>query len=216
MNTRTRLLIVEDHAILRDGMRTVLADFPEFEIVGEAEDGLDAVRQCETLGPDLVLLDLSLPKQDGIVTLREIKKKCPDAAVLVLTMHQNKQSLEEAMKAGANGYCLKDTPMEELVRAMRAVVEGRQYISREMRCFCEEPSRPDSSGNNKVQTVSLTDREKEVLLLIAKGYTNPQIAADLSISLRTVDAHCTNLRNKLGLHSKQALTAYAFRANLIK
>ncbi|MEJ2690930.1 MAG: response regulator transcription factor, partial [Deltaproteobacteria bacterium] len=146
MTTKTRLLIVEDHAILRDGLRSVLVDYPEFVIVGEAEDGFEAVQQCENCGPDLVLLDLSLPKQDGIVTLRKIKNKWPETAVLVLTMHRSKQSLDEAMEAGADGYCLKDSPMDELVRALRAVIQGRQYISKEMLCFCEERSRTRARG----------------------------------------------------------------------
>lgn len=218
METKTRLLIVEDHAILRDGLRTVLADYPEFEVVGEAEDGLQAVERCESFFPDLVLLDLSLPKQEGIVTLAKIKEKCPDTRVLVLTMHQHKQSLEKSMAAGADGYCLKDTPIDELVEALQMVARGEKFVSREMQRFCEKGLRTNSTATpaSGEGAISLTGREKEVLKLIAQNYTNNQIAAALSISERTVDNHCTNLRNKLGAHSKQALTAYAFRAGLLQ
>ena len=216
MKTPTRLLIVEDHAILRDGLRTILADYQDFDIVGEAEDGFDALRQCEACSPDLVLLDLTLPKLEGVETMRRIKEKWPGTAVLVLTMHGNMQSFEGAMKAGADGYCLKDAPLEELLRAMRTVCEGKKYISSEMRRFCESSWTDDYSrpSAGEAYAISLTKREKEILRLIAEGHTNPKIAALLSISERTVDNHCTNLRCKVGAHSKRDLTAYAFRAGL--
>lgn len=211
------LLIVEDHAILRDGLRTILADYPEFEIVGEAEDGLEALEQCESCNPELVLLDLTLPRLDGIDTLRRMKKIWPQTTVLVLTMHRSKRALQESLAAGANGYCLKDAPIEELVRAMRSVVQGKQYISSEMECFCEKPKKASAVRLNDdgEYGAALTRREKEILRLVAKGHTNKQIADILAISERTVDNHCTNLRSKVGVNSKQALTAYAFRAGLM-
>lgn len=214
----TRLLIVEDHAILRDGLRTILADYPEFEILGEAEDGLEALRQCESCNPDLVLLDLTLPRLDGIDTLRRMKKKWPETAVLVLTMHRSKRALQESLAAGANGFCLKDSPIEELVLAMRSVVQGKQYISSDMQCFCEKPKRAGAvhSSADGEYGAALTGREKEILRLVAKGHTNKQIADILAISERTVDNHCTNLRSKVGVNSKQALTVHAFRAGLME
>ena len=218
MKAPIRLLLVEDHAILRDGLRNILADYPEFEIVGEAEDGLDALRQCETCRPDLVLLDLTLPKLEGVETLRRIKRKWPTTAVLVLTMHRNMHSFEGAMKAGADGYCLKDTPLDELLGAMRTVSQGEQFISSEMRCFWEKaPDLQDMQFESKDGfAAALTKREKEILRLIVEGHTNHQIADLLTISERTVDNHCTNLRSKVGAHSKRNLIAYAFRAGLVE
>ena len=217
MKTSTKLLLVEDHAILRDGLRTILSGYEEFEIVGEAGDGLIALTQCQKYHPDLVLLDLSLPKLDGIEVLREIKKNWPKIAVLVLTMHRSKQYLHASLAAGANGYCLKDIQLDELLHALRTVRQGRIYISREMRCFLEKPSSsgPNHTSSDQEEAVSLTKREKEILHLVAQGHTNPQIAKLLSISERTVDNHCTNLRNKIGVNSKQALAAYAVRAGMV-
>ena len=218
MKTKSRLFLVEDHAILRDGLRTILADYQEFEIVGEAADGLEALQLCETCCPDLVLLDLTLPKLDGIEVLRKMKQQWPAMAVLVLTMHRSLQLLEDSLVAGANGYCLKDSRLEELVGALRVVIQGQKYISRAMLCFHEKPMPGESADvtTSEENAAPLTGREKEILRLVAQGYTNPQIAKTLSISVRTVDNHCTRLRNKVGVHSKQALTAYAHRAGLVQ
>ncbi|MEJ2690493.1 MAG: response regulator transcription factor, partial [Deltaproteobacteria bacterium] len=129
MPTQKSILLVDDHAILRDGLRSILEENQEFELVAEAWDSKGALAKCKAAAPDLVLLDLSLPKEDGFKLLREIKRRWPKILVLVFTMHNNQQHLQAAMEAGADGYCLKDTPVEELLHALHLVCEGRKYIS---------------------------------------------------------------------------------------
>ncbi|MEW6429702.1 MAG: response regulator transcription factor [Thermodesulfobacteriota bacterium] len=212
MTSRTRVLLVEDHAILRDGLASIFDEHPEFQVVAEAEDGEAALRQCQRLAPDLVLLDLSLPKKDGMAVLAAIKRSWPATRVMVLTMHREPQLVAAILDLGADGYCLKDAGTGALLAGMRRVCRGERYVSPELDGGGEEPVPPKS---REAGAVPLTAREREILRLVAEGRTNPQIAEALYISLRTVDNHCTNIRSKLGLHSKQEITAYAFRAGLV-
>lgn len=216
MSSKKRLLLIDDHAILRDGLRNIFDDNPEFEVVAEAGNATEALAQCEAVAPDIVLLDLTLPKEDGINLLREIKRRWPNILVLVFTMHNHQKYLEDAMVAGADGYCLKDTSIEELYNALHLVSWGKKYISEELlrgthADFCD--FRKEKAGWEKA--AGLTGRELEVIRLVAQGLTNAQIAETLSISERTVDNHCSSIRLKLDVHSKQGITAFAFRTGLL-
>ncbi len=211
-----RVLLVEDHKLLREGIKFMLAQEAEFELVGEAKDGQDAIQQFKKTRPDLVLLDLTMPKVDGFSVLRTIKKESPNTRVLVLTVHQTDQYVHEAFRAGADGYCLKDSSRDEMLMAMRSALDGKMYIS---------PSVAKSvmggylSGQKTIKEKSsweaLTPREKEVLKLIAESYQNKEIAQILGISVKTVEKHRGNLIEKLDLHSSTALTAFAYEHGLI-
>ncbi len=217
MITKIRVLLVEVHAVLRDGLRRILADYPEFRVVGEAGDGQKALQKCGLHSPDLVLLGLILPKKDGFQVLRNIKRNWPEIKVLVLTMQHSHSSCAAAMAAGADGYCLKDTGRDELLSAMRLVRGGRKYISRQLQPLHWHPLatlKPEGHRAAEPYCIPLSQREKEVLQLVVEGYTNRQIANALYISGPTVGHHCTRIREKLGVHSKHAITAFALRAGL--
>ncbi|MEW6352603.1 MAG: response regulator transcription factor [Thermodesulfobacteriota bacterium] len=216
MTESWRLVIAEDHTIIREGLRALLATDPGFDIVGEAADGLDAVKSVEALRPDLVIMDLSMPKMNGVGAIREIKRVAPDTKIVVLTVHKNEEYILASFKAGANGYVLKYATHEELVSAIRTVLRGQPYLSPAVSAVVlegylqgQEKPRPDSSLG------SLTARETDVLKLIAEGYKNKQIAELLGISVKTVERHRANLMKKLDLHNGPALTAFAVEKGLI-
>jgi len=216
MSAKIKVLLVDDHAIMRDGLRHILAEYEDFKIVGEAENGHIAMEQCDKCHPDLVLLDLNLPQMGGADVLRLLKKKWPRTKFLVLTMHRDWEHLKTALDAGADGYCLKESPLDELVEAMRKVYLGEKFICRDMRRLEKISSLPDHAAYADGQdAVTLTAREREILRLVASGQTNIQIANALGISEHTVDNHCTNLRLKVGARSKRALTAYAYRSGMV-
>jgi len=213
---KKRIVIAEDHTILREGLRALLSSDPDFEVVGEAEDGRDAIQCVESLTPDLVLMDLSLPRMNGMDAIKEIKKRSPDTKVLALTVHRTEEYILATLRAGADGYVLKDATHAELVMGIRSVLTGRPYLS---------PGVSDKviegylEGRKTVKTGTpwdtLTQREREVLKLIAEGYKNKDIAGYLYISVKTVEKHRANLMKKLDLHSTSALTAFAMERGLI-
>ncbi|MBW1795272.1 MAG: response regulator transcription factor [Deltaproteobacteria bacterium] len=210
-----RIVIAEDHTILREGLRSLLSSNPDFEIVGEAEDGRDAIRCIEKFKPDLVLMDLSMPKMDGLDAITEIKKQSPDTKVLVLTVHKAEEYVFASLKAGADGYLLKDATHAELTLAIESVLAGKPYISpgiseKLVAGYLEgkKPLKAESSWD------SLTQRERQVLKLIAEGYKNKEIAGYLYISVKTVEKHRANLMKKLDLHNASALTAFAMEKGL--
>ena len=216
MKPKHRIIIAEDHTIIREGLRALLASHPEFEIVGEAADGREAIRCVERLKPDLVLMDLSMPKMNGIAAIREIKKRFPDTKILALTVHKTEEYVLAALEAGSNGYILKDATHEELDMAIRNILSGKPYL-------CPNISGSVIQGYLEGQKSSraltlletLTAREQEVLQLIAEGYKNKEIAEFLFISVKTVDTHRTNIMKKLDLHSASALTAFAIQKGLV-
>jgi DNA-binding NarL/FixJ family response regulator len=216
MGEKKRIVIAEDHTILREGLRMLLRTNPEFEVVGEAEDGLEAVRCTETMKPDLVLMDLSMPRMNGMGAIQEIKKKCPDTKILVLTVHKTEEYILATLKAGADGYVLKDATHSELMLAMDCVFSGRCYLSPGI---SEKVIEGYLEGRRSVKTVSswdsLTQREREILKMIAEGYKNKDIADYLCISAKTVEKHRANLMKKLDLHSASSLTAFAMEKGLI-
>jgi DNA-binding NarL/FixJ family response regulator len=216
MAAKYRFVIAEDHTILREGLRALLSSSPDFEIVGEAEDGREAIRCVEKLKPDLILTDLSMPRMNGMEAIREIRKRAPETKILVLTVHKTEEYILATLQAGADGYLLKDSTHGELLAAVRHVLSGKHYIS---------PGISDKvlegylEGRKTLKTrtswETLTQREREILKLIAEGYKSKEIADDLCISVKTVEKHRANLMEKLNLHNVQALTTYAIERGLV-
>jgi DNA-binding NarL/FixJ family response regulator len=216
MSPKYRIVIAEDHTILREGLRSLLSSSPDFEIVGEAEDGREAIRCVEKFKPDLILMDLSMPRMNGMDAIREIKRRSPEMKILVLTVHKTEEYILATLQAGAEGYLLKDSTHAELLMAVRHVLGGKHYIS---------PGISDKvlegylEGRKTLKTrtswETLTQREREILKLIAEGYKNKEIADYLCISPKTVEKHRANLMEKLDLHNVQALTAFAIEKGLI-
>jgi len=216
LKKKRTIVIAEDHLILRQGLRSLLATSEDLEVVGEAGDGLEAIRSILEHKPDLVLLDLNMPRMNGISVILEIKRQAPDTKILALTMHKEEDFVLQAFHAGANGYCLKSAGHEELVIAIRAVLDGKSYVSPEisdtvLEGWLEERKtvKSDSSWH------SLTQREKEVLKLVGEGYQNKEIADYLCISPKTVEKHRANIMQKTDLHTASALTAYAIEKGIV-
>jgi DNA-binding NarL/FixJ family response regulator len=216
MGEKQRIIIAEDHTILREGLRALISSDPEFDVVGEAEDGRDAIRCVEKLTPDLILIDLSMPRMDGMDAIKEIKKRCPETKILVLTVHRTEEYILATLRAGADGYALKDTTHSELVMAIKSVLMGKPYLSPGV---SEKVIEGYLEGRKTLRSESpwdtLTQREREVLKLIAEGYKNRDIADYLYISVKTVEKHRANLMKKLDLHNTSALTAYAMEKGLV-
>jgi DNA-binding NarL/FixJ family response regulator len=213
-----RILIVEDHTILRDGLRAILADYSEFKVVGEAADGLEGVRCARDLAPDLVLLDMSMPKMNGLDALKEMKKNNPNTRVLILSVHRSQNHCKAALLAGADGYVLKESRQEDLIEAIHKTLKGGRFISREFRLSQDQDGfakANDAWEAGAFEIDRLTNREKQILKMIAEGHSNRQIAELLFISPKTVDNHRTNLMGKLNLHSLPDLIIYARRENLL-
>ncbi|MCF8111031.1 MAG: response regulator transcription factor [Desulfobacteraceae bacterium] len=212
-----KIVIVEDHRLFREGLKAMLDGIKDLEVVGEAEDGLEALDILRENPPDLLLLDLSMPRLGGISVLNEVKRLHPQVAVLALTIHESDQYVLEAFNAGVNGYCIKDASREELLVAINSVLKGRTYIS---------PGIADNvlegyiEGRKRMKTRSVWDsitrREREVLKLLAEGYLNREIAEMLHISTKTVEKHRANIMNKLDLHSTAALTSFAIEQGLVE
>ena len=216
MAKHSRIVIAEDHTILREGLRALLSSHPDFDIVGEAQDGRAAIRCVEQFSPDLVLMDLSMPRMNGLDAIREIKQRNPDIKVVVLTVHKTEEYILATFLGGADGYVLKDATHSELVTAIQNVLRGKRYVSPDI---SEKVIEGYLLGKKTIKTQSpwatLTQREREILKLIAEGYKNKEIADYLYISLKTVEKHRANLMKKLDLHNAAALTALAIEKGLV-
>ena len=211
-----KVVIIEDHKILREGLKSMLAGNQLMKVVGEAGEGMEAIRCVQKQQPDLVLLDLSMPKMNGISVMKEIKSRSPEVKILVLTMHEQEEHIIEGFKAGADGYCLKDVGGSELIAAMQAVLEGRRYLSPGISGKVLEGYLEDRRVLKTVSSFErLTAREVEILKLVGEGYKNQEIAEHLDISVKTVEKHRSNLMEKLDLHNSSALTAYAIQKGLV-
>ncbi len=216
MAPKHRIVIAEDHTILREGLRSLLSSSPDFEVVAEAEDGREAIRCVEKLKPDLILTDLSMPRMNGMEAIREIKKQSPKTKILVLTVHKTEEYILATLKAGADGYLLKDSTHAELMMAVKNVISGKRYISPGIsEKVIEGYVEGKKTLKPRTSWETLTQREREILKLIAEGYRNKEIADDLCISVKTVEKHRANLMEKLNLHNVQALTAFAIEKGLV-
>ncbi len=208
-----RIVIAEDHTLFRQGLKALLSFEPEFEIVGEAEDGSEAIRCVEELKPDLILLDLNMPRVDGLTAINDIKSRSSNTKVLVLTAHRTEEFVSETLRSGASGYVLKDADHSELLLAMRSILLEKSYLSPDVsRKVIDGYLRRLRSEQSKE---SLTPRERQILKLIAEGYKSKEIAEFLYISTTTVAKHRANIMKKLDLHSAAALTAYAKKKGLV-
>ena len=216
MENRLRIVLADDHTILREGLRALLSTNADFEVVGEAEDGREAVRCVEKLEPDLLLMDLSMPRMSGMDAISEIKKRHPDTRIIALTVHKTEEYLLTTLQAGADGYVLKDATHDELVMAIHNVVSGKSYLSPGIsEKVIEGYLEGKESSSSITSWQKLSQREREVLKLIAEGYKNKEIAEDLCISLKTVEKHRANLMKKLDLHNAAGLTVYAVERGLV-
>jgi len=216
MDKTQRVLIVDDHTLLRAGLRALLAQDPSIEIVGEAADGRDAVRAVGQLAPHLVLMDLTMPGMNGIEAVTEIKRRYPEVRILVMTLHKTEDFIHASLKAGADGYILKDSTQEELRVAIRSVLHGKTYLSMDVSGKVVSGylgGGKSSSGSSVFDT--LTHREREILKLVAEGKSNKAIAEFLSLSVKTVEKHRSNLMSKLDVHNAAGLTAFAIEKGLL-
>jgi two-component system, NarL family, response regulator NreC len=209
-----RILIADDHALVRTGLRAMLAAETDLEVVGEAGDAAETLRLAAALQPDLVLLDITMPQQSGIVTAQQLKAAHPALVVLFLTMHEDEGLLHEALRAGAAGYVIKRAEAAELLQAIRAASRGELYVHPAMtRGLLRQPATTRNRRGERLP--ALTPREVEVLRLLARGNTNRQIAALLGLSVRTVESHRANLMGKLELASRVELVDYAEEHGLV-
>lgn len=209
-----RLLLVDDHSILRAGLRMLLGAVDDMVIVGEAESGTEAVRAVEELNPDVVVMDVAMPGMSGIEATRQIKQKRPEVAVLALTMHEDEQYFFEMLNAGASGYIPKRAAPDDLIEAIRVVGRGNVFLHATLARFLIQDVLPAQPEEAAVED-PLTEREREVLTLIAEGLTSREIAERLIVSVKTVDRHRENIMAKLNLHNRVELVKYAISRGLI-
>ncbi len=214
---KTRILIADDHAIVREGIRMILQSQPDFEVVGEAPDGEEAVRMSEALKPDIVVMDISMPTLTGIEATQKIKRALPGTHVLILTMHEEESYVFQLLRLGAAGYVLKRAAATDLVDAIRAAARGEAFLYPTVaRSVVQDYLERMQAGEGKERYDGLTDREREILVLIADGLTNSQIADKLFISVKTVQTHRAHVMEKLDLHDRSLLVRYAVRKGLIQ
>jgi DNA-binding NarL/FixJ family response regulator len=214
---KIRVQIAEDHTIVRQGLSALLRSEPDIEVAGEASDGLEAVEMAKKQMPNIVLMDVAMRNLNGLDATRKIKKLFPQMKVLVLTMYDNEECIFQILKAGASGYLIKDSAMTDLVSAIRAVHQGDSYLSPSIsKKVIEEYIRRAEIGEKQGVDNLLSDREREILQLIAEGHSLAQIASFLCISKKTVEAHKTHIMEKLNIHDKVGLIKYAIRMGLTK
>ena len=213
MGERIRILIVDDHPLIREGLRAVLETQPDMELVGEAWDGNEAVVRALALRPDVVLMDLSLPRKDGIEAIREIIRGVPSVRVLVLSNYLDDDKVFGALKAGAKGYILKETSSQELRQAVRSVYQGKSALDPAVQRKLVDQLAGMNNSDSRPEN-DLTERELEVLRLMARGFTNPQIAARLSVAEGTVRFHVSNVLRKLGMENRTQAVLYALQNGL--
>ncbi len=214
-SAKIRVLLADDHAIVRDGLRSLLAEYRDIEVIDQAADGPEAVRKSRELKPDVVVMDIAMPHLNGIEATRRIVKNCPDCRVLILSQYEDSEHVLEALEVGAAGYLLKRAAGADLAEGIRAIRQGGVVLHpMAARLVVDAYLRCQAAGRASGYEC-LTDREREVLILIAEGYTNQQIAETLHISPKTVDSHRTSLMAKLDLHSTAEVIKYALRQQLI-
>ncbi|MFB0505258.1 MAG: response regulator [Thermodesulfobacteriota bacterium] len=214
---KTRVLIAEDHTIVRQGLSALINRQPDMQVVGEAQDGKEAVEKTKELCPDVVLMDIAMKHMNGLEATARIKKMAPEVKVLVLTMYENEEYIFQILRAGASGYLLKEAPMTDLIAAIKAVNSGESYLSPSIsKKVIEDYIRRAELGEKSRINGILSAREREILQLIAEGHTYEEIASILCISKKTVETHRANIMDKLNIHDKVGLVKYALRKGLIK
>ncbi len=209
-HSKIRLLLVDDHPIVLDGIKSHLCAQPEFEVVGDAANGQEALRKAKLLLPDVILMDISMPHMNGLEAISHLRKQVPNTKILILTMHESKEYIAQVVRSGARGYLLKDSAPAELVGAIKAVHTGEVYFSPSVsRVLVQEMTRDANGSLDGPPQQPLTDREREVLTLIAEGLLNKQIADKLGIGVRTIETHRERIMRKLDIHTVAGLTKYA-------
>lgn len=209
-----KVIVADDHAIVRAGLRTLITSEMDLELVGEATGGLDAVEKVHQYSPDVLVLDISMPDMDGLEVIRMLKQEGENCAILVLTVHEDEALLREAIRLGAGGYILKHAAESELISAIRSVFRGELCIHPKMIRSLLQPE-PSVTAKEPSTLDKLTSREEEVLKLIVQGYTNKQVAEELGISIRTAEGHRASLTEKLGMRSRVDLLRYAREHHII-
>ncbi|HBA85148.1 MAG TPA: DNA-binding response regulator [Verrucomicrobia bacterium] len=208
-----RLIIADDHQLMRDGLKALLAADSNVQVVGEASSGSETVEQAEKLAPHVIVMDVAMPDLNGIEATRKIKRLNPNAKILGLSAHADYRFVIEMLKAGASGYLLKHTAYEELSRAIDAIMHGKKYLSPDITgVVVDNRVSPDASSNSAFAV--LTEREREVLQLLSEGLATKEIAGQLRVSVKTVETHRRNIMEKLNLHSVAELTKYALREGI--
>jgi DNA-binding NarL/FixJ family response regulator len=215
--SKLRILLADDHTVVRQGLRKVLEERPEWEVVAEAGDGREAVRRAEELGPDVAILDITMPLLNGVEATRQIVRRSPGTRVLVLTMHSDEAYVNQILQAGATGYLLKESADVDLVQAVSAVSQGKSFFSPAIaRVMLDDYVRQLADKGITDRYESLSEREREIFQLIAEGKANKEIAAILSISPSTVETHRARIMEKLDLHSAAEIVLYAVRKGVIR
>ena len=209
-----RILLADDHKIIRDGLRSLLGKEENMVVVAEAENGRKALQLTRKLSPDVIIMDVSMPDLNGIDAARQIIGEQPGIKIVALSMHSEKQFVEGMLKAGVSGYLLKDTAFEELIKAIRVVCAGKKYLSPDVTDIVLHEFISPTITTDDQTTTALTNREREVLQLIAEGRATKEIAGKLHISVKTVETHRKNIMDKLGLHTVAELTKYAVREGI--
>ena len=210
--SKASVLLVEDHIVVRQGIKALLSDEPDLEIVGEADNGREALQAVMELQPNLVLMDISMPGLNGIEATRQIRQRHPEVKVIVLSMHANEEYVFQVLRAGASGYVLKQSDSSEVLTAIRAALAGGSFLSPPIsRAVIDDYVRRAEARGEESDLDLLTSREREVLQLLAEGMSNREIADQLNISVKTVETHRSNMMNKLDVDSKTELTKYALR-----
>lgn len=212
MSATIDILLADDHALVRDGIRARLESLPHIRVIGEAANGREVVELAQSLRPDVVLMDINMPCLNGLEATRKIIERWPQVRVLILTMHDNKEYIVGLMAAGAKGYILKDVSKAEMIEAIERVHRGENYLSSGVgRALLDDMTRP----SDDVGEIPLTQREKTILVLLAEGLSNKEIARRLFISVRTVESHRANIKQKLGVTTSAGLARYALKHGLV-
>lgn len=206
-----KILIADDHQIMREGLRSMLNQEPDFEVIGEAENGREALEIIEKTFPNVVIMDINMPDMNGTEATRQIHAKYPDTRVIALSMHSDRFYVSQMLKAGASGYLLKDCSKNDIIKAVRVVAKNKSYLSPEITGIIIEDYVQSNKPEKSEESIELTKKEREILQLLTEGKTSKEIASQLNIAQKTVEAHRVNIMKKLNIHNVAELTKYAIR-----
>ena len=213
---KVKLMVADDHKIFRQGIKKLLEEESDLQVAGEAANGREAVKKATELKPDVILMDITMSTLNGLEATKQIKKVLPDVKVIMLTMHKNEEYVLQSFQAGASGYILKEGAVEELVSAIRSIHQDKSFLSPTIsKTLIDAYLRKMETGKTETPFDLLTDREREVLQLIAEGYTNREVAKALFISVKTVEAHRAHIMQKLNIHDIAKLVKYAIQKGLV-